>query len=29
MTLVIITHDAAIGERARRQVRTLDGRLHA
>ena len=29
MTLIIITHDAAIGGRARRQVRTLDGQVHA
>jgi putative ABC transport system ATP-binding protein len=29
MTLIIITHDGAIGGRARRQVRTLDGQVHA
>ena len=27
MTLILITHDAAIGTRAGRQIRTLDGRI--
>ncbi len=27
MTLVLVTHDAAIGGRARRHIRTLDGRI--
>ncbi|HUP45473.1 MAG TPA: ABC transporter ATP-binding protein [Thermoanaerobaculia bacterium] len=27
MTLVLITHDAALGRRARRHIRTLDGRV--
>jgi putative ABC transport system ATP-binding protein len=27
MTLVLITHDTALGERARRHIRTLDGRV--
>lgn len=29
MTLVLITHDAALGSRARRHIRTLDGRVEA
>ena len=29
MTLVLVTHDAAIGGRARRHIRTLDGRVHS
>jgi len=29
ITLVVVTHDAAIGERARRRVRMLDGRIHS
>lgn len=29
MTLILVTHDAAIGARARRHIRTLDGQVHA
>jgi predicted ABC-type transport system involved in lysophospholipase L1 biosynthesis ATPase subunit len=29
MTLILITHDAALGGRARRHIRTLDGRVEA
>lgn len=27
ITLIVVTHDAAIGDRARRQIRMLDGRI--
>ena len=27
ITLIIVTHDAAIGQRARRQIHMLDGRI--
>ncbi len=29
MTLILVTHDAALGSRARRQIRTLDGRIES
>jgi putative ABC transport system ATP-binding protein len=29
MTLILITHDAALGGRARRHIRTLDGRIQS
>ncbi len=29
ITLVIVTHDASIGQRARRRVRMLDGHIHS
>ena len=29
MTLILITHDASLGGRARRHVRTLDGRIES
>ncbi len=29
MTLVLVTHDAVLGRRARRHIRTLDGRVEA
>ena len=27
MTLVLVTHDGVLGSRARRHIRTLDGRV--
>ena len=27
MTLILVTHDASLGDRARRRIRTLDGRI--
>ena len=29
MTLIMVTHDVALGSRARRLIRTLDGRVHS